>query len=336
MSKTARFFIALIVILFLGSVAFFRLQARSFLASEIQGSNNLTVERKKWNKLIDLSGPKEAFKILKGEFKDQFNSAHEAAHRFGEVLYQKDGLDAITICDETFDYACYHGVIFSAIQDKGVAIIRKLDQACLERFGPDKPGCQHGIGHGILEYLGFDKLVEALNLCSQLSWQARLFGCQGGVMMQYNFPVSLRKDYTGQRRVTDDNPYFPCQTLPPRFSEVCFLELTRLWYKTYNRDFAKMGLLCQKILKKEGQESCFWGIGLNAGVNTGFNILKNQQICTLMPDTQSEILCRAGSFLGYVHTRHKAAKEDFCQDLSASIAKTCYAKIEEFRERSQN
>ena len=336
MSKTARFLIVLIVILLLGAAVVYKLQARSFLASIGQASNNLTVERKKWNKLIDLVGPKEAFMKLKGEFKEQFNSAHEAAHRFGEVLYQKDGLDAITICDETFDYACYHGVIFSAIQDKGVAIIRKLNQVCLERFGPDKPGCQHGIGHGILEYLGLDKLVEALNLCSQLSWHGRLFGCQGGVMMQYNFPVSLRKDYTGQRRVADDNPYVPCLTLPPRYNEVCFLELTRLWYKAYNRDFAKMGKLCQKIIKKEGQETCFWGIGLNAGVNTGFDTLKNRQICTLMPDTQSEILCRAGSYLGYVHTNHKATREDFCQDLSATNTKTCYAKIEEFRKRTQN
>ena len=102
------------------------------------------------------------------QYKSEYTlTATSRTINFGDALYHTTSLKGIHICDSKFGFGCYHSFLEEAITDKGLSAINDLDNECSKQFS--KGGsCQHGIGHGILSYLGDDKLSQALTLCTTL------------------------------------------------------------------------------------------------------------------------------------------------------------------------
>ncbi len=226
-----------------------------------------------------------------------FSVQHKVAHLFGELLYQREGIEGIGVCDGNFAFGCYHGFFGKAVAGGGVSMVRKLDEACVKRFGPLGLGCPHGIGHGLGEYFGPTRLDQQLEACAGLSWQGPLFGCQEGVFMEYNFPtiVDEKTVSKGKRPFEPVKPYEPCTQVSERFRRACYFEMGTFWELIFQKDYTKIGSLCAGIANESEKNDCFKGIGHAAAATSGFDVGATRQACDRMPTIYNSMLCLAGA-----------------------------------------
>ncbi|MDP2735120.1 MAG: hypothetical protein Q8P12_02850 [bacterium] len=256
-------------------------------------------EREHWTGLIDTKGAAAAYEDFKETFADShFSLQHLNAHLFGELLYRKLGIEGIAVCDATFAFGCYHSFFGQALAEHGMAAVEQLDRACIDKFGEYGTGCQHGIGHGLLEYFGHRQLIAALEGCTFTTQVQKLFGCTSGVFMEYNVPIIITPEFarTEVRELDGEGPYAPCATIVPEgFRESCYYEMAQWWDKVYLGDYAKIGELCQGIALLKEQEPCYLGTGNVAAPSSDYDVASTIEKCEAMPTSEGEFLCRAGA-----------------------------------------
>ncbi len=293
----------------------------SSCASDVVKQKQLIVEQ------LKQSGPKKVYSSIKEAYSLELPSRqHDIAHLFGKLLYLNAGINGIGVCDNNFAFGCYHGFFIEAILDKGTGIVNDLDKACIDTFGELGLGCQHGIGHGIMEYYGPLKLNRALELCSRLNWQKPLLGCAGGVFMEYNLPLNdTGKPGLGTPRAfSQSNPYGSCYVVAERFQQECFYNLGLWWNRVLNKDYANMLVLCGKIEDVLFKERCLMGVGNAAATTSSLNIDKTKALCDQISTPANQTLCRAGAawvFYGDQKTKNQAKL--LCDDLQAAKKNTC-------------
>lgn len=291
-------------------------------------NGNVSEIRSYLSKTIDQLGPTQTYTHFKENVRLQDSgSQHVLAHIFGALLYEKAGIDGIGTCDAEFAFGCYHSFFGGAIADKGRAVVTSLDQACIKKFGPLGTGCQHGIGHGLMEYYG-TKLEQALADCL-VTQKIILLGCSSGVFMEYNFPTLIGSDTatTSLRKLDQTNPYHPCTNVPDKFHKSCYFELPQWWYQVYERDDRVMGRLCQDIGDPSNRENCFRGLGNTIGPRTNFDLGKGSQICKLMPSGEGSTLCLAGlSWSWFAEPSKRSISTQPCQELTGQNKEICLKK----------
>jgi hypothetical protein len=250
--------------------------------------------------LINEKGGVAAYAQMKSAYQERtFDDRHNVAHLLGEALYDHGGIKNISVCDDDFDFGCYHGFLSEAIASEGKPVIAKLDGICATTSAPST--CQHGIGHGILEYHGHTKLIEALEACTLTNQPDPLAGCTGGVFMEYNVP--LTSDEKGgfimqARPLTEEGAYAPCTTLPQAFRTSCYRELPQ-WRGHVNgkenADITHAGELCADIPQTEERRACFIGLAGIIPSTSGYQANKTIELCNLMPTVETRSECLADS-----------------------------------------
>lgn len=267
-----------------------------------------------WEKRIGQIGAEAAYQEFKIAYADKpFNIQHPMAHSMGTLLYKKVGIEGFSVCDETYAYGCYHSFFESVFNDFGLDIIRDLDKACIEKYGEGGSGCQHGIGHGILAYLGRDKLIEALNYCRLTTQKNPLHGCTAGVFMENNISAHFAISSEGKvdvRKLNPNNPHEPCNELPLEdLRKSCYFEIPLWWKDVFGGDFQKIGMLCHMIPQVNEREICFQGIGIIVAPSTYYDVGQTKKLCKNMPDSSGEAYCMKGAygaFSGNPNEKHKA------------------------------
>lgn len=250
--------------------------------------------REYWRQEIEYRGPAYAYQeFQKRNLEAPKRRQHFAAHVMGTILYEKLGLSGIVVCDDAFAFGCYHGFSSYAIAERGERAIDQLTEICISEFGPIS-GCQHGIGHGILEYAGYDDLPGALRMCESLVYQPTpLIGCTSGVFMEYFTPLSGGSPVQLEHyRFDPQAPYVPCPNVADRFKRSCYFELGQALRQTEGSDYFSV---CGKLSGKERQ-ACFLGVGTDlARIPDPHDVLTRCR--TLSPE--DELYCRAGAAWGY-------------------------------------
>lgn len=245
----------------------------------------------------------------------------------GELLYQKEGLKGFAVCDQEFNYSCYHGFFTAALADKGVPIVRELNKVCEDTYNPRPSPCQHGIGHGLMSYLGRNKLVEALSLCKLTNQTNPLHGCTSGLFMEYNASshFSGTNGVIDRRILNPANPHEPCNTIVPQeFRSSCYAEIPLWWREVYNRDFDLIGRLCLSIERKSEQSACYQGVGLVIAPTTNYNVNEVKILCKKMPDLSGQRQCLAESYKVFkALPGHQDKANQICSDLLPSEKSLC-------------
>jgi len=259
---------------------------------------NSSLIRKQIGNSIRITGAAKTYDQVKNRLSTVDNARqHSVAHIFGELLYTIEGLEGISVCDSSFGFGCYHSFFGRAISEKGESIVKELDKVCVDSYGPMGLGCPHGIGHGLGEYFGPEKIDRQLEICDSLTWKGRFLGCKGGVFMEYYTPIVTENDTvtTTVRPYEQANPYGVCPRVEPKFQPACFLELTGWWERVLEKDYTNIGKLCDSITDPINRESCLLGVGYAAVQSNGYDIEQSMDICKTMPDDDSIMLCRAGA-----------------------------------------
>jgi len=265
-----------------------------------------------WEKKILELGGKEAYQVLKQNLAIEDMSQgkkHMVAHDFGEALYRVLGVDGVAVCDNDFAFGCYHSFFGWAILDKGLTILPELDQACINIYGEKGLGCQHGIGHGVIVELGYEKLALALDECSKLNWQGPIGGCTSGVLMEFNMHTMQESDV---RDPSNEGYHYPCTEVEDRFIEACYFEQPAWWHILGDQDFVFVGNECAKAPEGKAREACYRGVGNVAAGTQRFDIPEIAKSCRMMPTLAGEIYCIEGATW---IVSHEPGMEDKWQDL---------------------
>ncbi|OGI62791.1 hypothetical protein A2818_00910 [Candidatus Nomurabacteria bacterium RIFCSPHIGHO2_01_FULL_40_12] len=288
----------------------------------------------KWVSMIDKIGAEAAYQKFKQENSGQDQeSQHLNAHEFGIALYEKVGMKGVAVCDSSFGYGCYHQLLLTAIAEQGLSVVHELDQACIKKFGERGLGCQHGIGHGLLDYYGYS-LDKALAMCATMQWQKPLFGCQSGVFMENNFPIVLNENGESKpmRQFNQQAPYEPCFDVEKRFQYSCFYLQPEWWDQATDLSYAQLGQLCLRIEEKVRRELCFRGVGTGAVSTTNFDLSSVIKACRSMPSLEYEIMCRSGASWTFSdNDGYQIATNRVCEDLPQNKSNMCFEQADRLR-----
>lgn len=253
--------------------------------------------RTSWADLIGKHGGKAAYEVFsKQTAQFPLSEQHLSAHIFGQQLYKKEGLPSLVVCNSDFGFGCFHGFFGSAVAEGGLAQVASLDKVCVTAFGSLGTGCQHGIGHGIMEYFGSGSLEDALAACKDTTQKSFLFGCTSGVFMEYNTPTILSDTaaQTEARPLDKKHPLLPCTDLPHRgFRLSCLYELAQFWQRT--NPFPVMGEWCGALTVPEEKSVCMYGVANMIAVRTNFDVSATVQECKNFSTTALVKACAAGA-----------------------------------------
>lgn len=293
-------------------------------------SNNLDIagESKKWRDRLDKEGAEVTYRQFKAETsKVNYNHQHTLAHIFGNILFNKLGINAIKVCDDSFSDGCYHSVITRVIAADGVGIVPKIDEICLKKDTIAAVSCQHGIGHGLVVFLGYtkEKFEKALQLCDTTKNLGLYPSCEIGAFMEYNTPIDsisgiARIDIA--RKLDINNPDKLCQEIGNKYQKICNATISYWWYMVLRDDFKKIGSLCQGITNIGNRRICFYGIGITLAT-VSYNVSDIKTRCKLLIGDQSEALCLTGAAFGVKSALVNLQAESICEDLKDSLKKNC-------------
>jgi hypothetical protein len=297
---------------------------------DVLWSGNYTKERTFWKKEIDKVGTEKAYEAFKLETNGkEFGIAHTLSHIMGELIYEKEGIKGIVVCDASFAFGCYHSFFGRAITDGGVESVPELDTLCVGKFGPKGLGCPHGIGHGLLGYLGDDALNKALDICNKLSWQGPIGGCSSGVFMEYNFHTMQSLKGVEPRRFDSKHPLYPCDIVNKKFAQACYFELPAWYFNSVVSSYLETGKLCSKVSQGLEMAACFKGLGNTIGNGTRYNSEDAIKECDTMPSNKGMLLCRAGaSWAFFAEPTTRAKMKTLCDGLNAVDKEYCNKEAE--------
>ena len=265
----------------------------------------LTEQNQFWIGHITKHGPAEsytAFANWVADFPEPLQ--HSLAHVIGGALYEVAGTDGLFACTSDYSYGCYHEFLGQAVHQEGLEVVESISASCRDVLKSQALGCQHGIGHGVTGYLGYDLsgLKESLDVCERSGEGEAVTGCAGGVFMEFNTQTLLADD--GETRPYEPalGPYYPCTELPSSWQPSCYFWQTQWWqmvahadYSRYEERAALMGAWCAGVTDKVSRLECFRGIGYNAPGELGYDSTATAAACEILPSHEGTVECLAGA-----------------------------------------
>jgi hypothetical protein len=287
-----------------------------------------------WRSVIKDTSPRVAYNSLVATYANEVGGTqHEYAHRFGALLYEELGPAAIELCDDRFFYGCYHEVIGQTLINEGVGSLAELAAAC----GPDL-GCQHGVGHGVVAFHGYNEvaLSTALPECDKVANPEVIDGCLGGVFMEYNMRTMLSSDDDHELRTFDANdPLAPCAGMVNEAARAsCYFWIPQWlleveYHEPYPERFTRVGSLCREHAGAYTSR-CFEGIGYN--VNRYSEIdqrFSTPELCSYAAQTEVEYVdCMILAAADYAGGPYEDRAITWCNEMSESHQSRCRTTIE--------
>ncbi|MSU74073.1 hypothetical protein EXS56_02955 [Candidatus Kaiserbacteria bacterium] len=272
MSPRNRFLFALVVLLSVVAAAFLLLRHSPASLEKTDSALDFQEEKDYWYAQIVRVGGDDAYRemIQKGRGMSASQS-HVMAHSFGEALFQTEGVEGFSLCGIQFLYGCYHQFIGNAIAALGLPVVERFRVACASKSLLGVFPCLHGLGHGILGYLGYslDDLKKALTMCKASNLGEERSGCIDGVFMEYNIHglTAYKSGTIEPRKFSVENTYNPCFDVDVEYRAQCVYQLPDWWLAAIpgpgdiGGRFAQAGIYCSHMQDKTLIQTCFEGVG---------------------------------------------------------------------------
>lgn len=251
-------------------------------------SDSFDMQRAHWESRVRAVGGVEAYEeFSRFALQNATGVQHQLAHAFGEGLYTVEGEHGVSVCDSQFSYGCFHVMLGKAIHTHGLAEINKLDALCRGSLLKSPEACEHGIGHGVVAYLGYaeDALVRSLGVCDTLRSPTSTLACYSGAFMEYNTHTMLGSSATS-RQVIAGNLVAPCDTLAPKYRSTCAFWQPQWWmhgvYQTEIPDeslYHKIGALCDRVGSADATRFCYEGLGNITPQAAGYSPAISAMLC---------------------------------------------------------
>lgn len=262
---------------------------------------------------------------------------HSAAHVFGDALYGSAPLsEGVAVCDSKFTMGCFHALFGSAAQEIGTTgFIENIGGACLDRPQGMARLCLHGVGHGILGSLGYERenLEDSLALCARIPDAGNITtGCWGGAFMEYNVQTLISLD-SPERPLSEENRYTPCDELSEEYRASCMFWQPTWWHIALSRTmdepdtFRAMGRMCAAHSEKPLADACIKGIGFRSTWTTGYDAETIAGFCASMPQMNDRVLCWRSAVYDIRPADARAAAALVCEGLDNETQDACRAGV---------
>lgn len=266
-------------------------------------------------------GVSAAWKYLK-ENSTGVEGTHDIAHFIGSLLFKEKGLnEGLKICDSSFAFGCFHGLIEGLITKEGVENLYQVVASCqkLPQFQGEIT-CYHGMGHGILSYYNY-KLSQALVLCDNLLETKNQGYCYRGVFMEN----SLVKT----QEFSQNDLQWPCDTVDEKYKSACYGYQMVFLARLYGNDVEKITQACAATEKEEYAITCIRGLGQQISQRNNSDPKQIRELCNLAGQEFSSIcLIAAAEEFVFQRQSFEIAKQELCNSLSQPWQKECIEKIE--------
>ena len=238
----------------------------------VDSAVDFTQAKDHWRARIEDIGGASAYEEMVSEGNNATASqAHVLAHSFGEALFRAEGVEGFTACGTQFLYGCYHQFIGNAVAALGLPVVERFRASCTSKPFLDTFPCLHGLGHGILGYLGYslEDLKKALTLCKAPTPVKERSGCIDGVFMEYNIRglTAYQSGKIEPRTFSVRSVYSPCLDVDKKYRTPCVFQLPDWWIAAIagpgdiKGRFAQAGTYCTGINDDALRRTCFAGIG---------------------------------------------------------------------------
>lgn len=278
-----------------------------------------------WAQQIKIHGAEAAyaeFKIKNAQSAER--GRHLSAHIIGEKIFESEGVSGIRFCDASFSFGCYHGFFGHVFAREGVESITELDAVCVRAFGLLGTGCQHGIGHGVLEYVGYQNISKALAFCEKTTKSAPLLGCVSGVFMEYNMPLVGISDalVPENRTFSEETADEPCRLVADSYKKSCYFELGGWLQSALYNDDVYVGEVCRSF-SPEWRPLCFQGFGAMIPQREGYDAERSVAVCDTFGG-EDALFCRAGvAWAMYSVPEYRHKTESACAYRDTAMRERC-------------
>ena len=233
-----------------------------------------------FRELAEKKGAPYAFEVLRRATLPPDTDPHLLGHLVGDMLYKQQGIGGIARCTDDFRNACSHSVVIGILSEHGEGSLPEIAKTCRE--APGGTGaytmCYHGLGHGVLAYVGYD-LEAAVGMCETMGTpeyrNREYIECVGGAVMEMiagvHDPLAWERQFDTYFKESD--PLYPCDAafMPEATRDICYTYLTpHLFTATGGlpessgpHDYRKAFALCESIseARLQQREACFGGFG---------------------------------------------------------------------------
>ncbi len=280
------------------SYCFYVIQERKYdlLKKQILTAEDPDIQRRILKSSLKDFGPEKTYRLVFSVFGDSMPlEGHRWAHILGELYYEKYGVKGMSFCELNLSFGCYHGFFTEAIPKEGGKFISRADDFCKSKLGENGYGCQHGIGHGVMEFFGSSKINEALKACSSLSFKGKIFGCQAGVFMDYNMFLGAKKGEVKFRNFNLQRPYEPCDVVSNDYQESCYYAYSQWVFAINNKNITNNVKLCNGIQSEENNYACLLGVGATIALDSAYDSKKSAKRCLSISNQKGRVLCMTGA-----------------------------------------
>ena len=295
---------------------------------EIFKSNNYQDFEKYTRKI----GAKKSYQALKSYFKANETAAHDFAHVVGFVAVEEADINGIKVCDNFYNYGCYHGFMQIYLQKHGVSSVVDMEKSCLSLGQVSSPSCLHGIGHGLMMEAAYD-YKQALKNCQILAISSQTY-CFDGVFME-RIAGSMLPD-AKKLKITKDNIMEPCNKIDRLFAKECWRNQVAAWFRFFGNNTGQVGSYCASI-DAIYQDICFETIGLTNIMNLGEDQNKLVSACQIV-SAKGHDACLVGEVKELLFEgRGVEVAANLCNFVTAQTRNSCQETFkrmyEEYRQR---
>lgn len=255
---------------------------------------------------------------------------HDSAHAFGRALYRALGGNGIAFCDDAYGYGCYHGFFTSVAIDKNLQSLRMLSATCSNRPYKEEVECLHGVGHGMLNTLGHNNIIKALDTCAQISPGPKSAACATGVFMEYNFrTMDDTPSGTSTRPFDPKIPNAPCDTIPDTYIPYCYQFQANWWIAVFQKEYQKVDMLCSEITYPGGQLWCYRGMGYAIAASNNYDMPSTLRECAIMTSPLHRSYCLSGAASGFAKIPAvRTTYLSLCDAAPEKYINTCISNIQ--------
>ncbi|HEY4479761.1 MAG TPA: hypothetical protein VI981_05410 [Candidatus Paceibacterota bacterium] len=288
--------------------------------------------------MVHTKGVKTAFDDLKARYDtDAYvkSECHQLIHLIGRAAFTKFNSvpKAFAVGDPVCWSGYYHGVMEGLGLKDGLGAFSKenVDAICFEIPGKktysfEYYNCVHGLGHGIMA-ITYNKLFDSLPFCDNLkgSWEQQ--SCGGGVFME-NVIADSRDHKTAYLKPED--PVYPCNAVPEKHKQMCYLMQTSYMLKVNGRDFKKTFEICGTV-DANYVDTCYQSLGRDASGQTTSDKDQTRSLCMLGTGERQQSNCVMGAvkdFVSYFHSDTQAL--EFCNSLETNLASICRDTVKSY------
>lgn len=206
---------------------------------------------------------------------------HLLGHVVGDIMYQQEGINGMSLCTQDFRNACSHTMVIGALLEHGEGVLPKIRAAC--HLAPGGSGaytmCFHGLGHGVLAYNLYD-IGKTASMCNEFGtpeYQNReAVECFGGAIMEIIGGGGHDRTHWEARRkeyLDPSEPFGLCtnEIVPQELRSICYVYMTPFAFEAVGANMANPGpdafkktfAFCDQVPKDrpEEREACFGGLG---------------------------------------------------------------------------